>query len=225
MDQHEQELSARGLAHELSQPLTAIMGFAGACLYDSAEGLTESHADNLRRIIKQTERAAQILRERHALAQTDEPVLTITAEAQQRSVEMETQPVNRPAPVLADVLQIEQVVLILARYAIEAMAGLDQVEPRLTIEASNVSGHEVDVSHPFYATKPACRRLGLAIARRIVEAHDGRIWVTPSTDGGSTFHFMLRSAERQLSVQGGFQQPVHRAQADDFMQPLDGPFT
>lgn len=78
MRQHEQERNvalsvsetealSRGLAHELNQPLAAIMGFAGACLQgcESVDGLPESHAENLRRIIEQTERAAQVVRKLH----------------------------------------------------------------------------------------------------------------------------------------------------------------
>lgn len=253
MGQHEQELTAamsdsatealaRGLTHELSQPLAAIMGFAGACLKtcESVDGLPESVADNLRRIIGQTERAAQILRKLHAQVQKREPALAminvqeiltgitpmVTSEAQQRAVEVSIRAETRPPPVLADAIQIEQVVLILARNAIDAMAGSDQADRKLIIETKDVPGHEVEVTvrdsgrgiakdtieevfRPFYTTKPAGMGLGLPIASSIVEAHGGRIWVTPDPKGGTAVHFTLPSAGRQLGATGGIGHSAH----------------
>ena len=43
----------------------------------------------------------------------------------------------------------------------------------------------------FYTTKPDGLGMGLSINRSIVEAHKGRIWVTPNPDQGTTFHFTL----------------------------------
>ena len=47
----------------------------------------------------------------------------------------------------------------------------------------------------FYTTKPEGMGLGLAISRRIIEAHGGQLWVTPNTDPGTTFQFTLPTAE------------------------------
>ncbi|MGH2987341.1 MAG: sensor histidine kinase [Solirubrobacterales bacterium] len=41
--------------------------------------------------------------------------------------------------------------------------------------------------------------IGLAVCRRIVEAHGGRIWVEPAAGGGSEFRFTLSAAPLQPS--------------------------
>jgi signal transduction histidine kinase len=44
---------------------------------------------------------------------------------------------------------------------------------------------------PFFTTKPRGSGLGLAIVRKIVDAHDGRIDVTPRPGGGTVFRVTL----------------------------------
>jgi signal transduction histidine kinase len=47
----------------------------------------------------------------------------------------------------------------------------------------------------FYTTKPQGLGLGLAISRRIIEAHGGRLWASAHNDHGATFQFTLPTAE------------------------------
>jgi signal transduction histidine kinase len=47
------------------------------------------------------------------------------------------------------------------------------------------------VFNPLFTTKPDGMGMGLAICRSIIEAHDGRLWVTANTPQGAVFQFTL----------------------------------
>jgi C4-dicarboxylate-specific signal transduction histidine kinase len=216
------ELSG-AFAHELVQPLTSILGNAEAALTIlGREPLTPPEIrDMLRDIIKDDVRAAeviqrlrsmlargeiqrepvdlnQIVREVLALARSD--IITRNV-----SVTMQLDPV---APlVLADRVQLQQVLLNLIVNACEAMSDTQANERCLTVGTRVVErGHSLEcfvsdrgrgipsdqlehIFQPFVTTKKHGLGLGLAICRSIIEAHGGRLWAESPRGHGSAFRF------------------------------------
>jgi signal transduction histidine kinase len=136
-----------------------------------------------------------------------ESILELTRiDLRKHQVDLQSEIDDRLPLVSGNPVQLQQVILNLILNAIEAMRS---VQPRvLTIESKLNENDNVQVSvedtgigitssnrdqifKPLFTTKGHGMGMGLSICRSIIEAHHGRIWVTPGSKGGTAFHFEL----------------------------------
>lgn len=215
---------ASSLAHELNQPLGAVVNYAQACLgmVRNAAGDRDKLIAALQETVDQARRAGDIVHRIRDFVQKDNRWFRclelsavvnevrdfIRAELRGKQVSMAIQ-VKGPLPkVLADRIQIEQVLLNLIFNAMEAMQAADTIDRRITVALRGLGGDRVQVTvsdngpgidgadaerlfKPFFSTKRQGMGMGLAISRSIIEAHSGRLWAEPRAEGGAMFHFTL----------------------------------
>jgi signal transduction histidine kinase len=217
------ELSG-AFAHELVQPLTSILGNAEAALQllppDTPGG--GEIREMLRDIIKDDVRAAEVIQRLRSMLSRGEirrqpvdlnhivrDVLALArADLLTRNVSVQTELETDIGRVLADPVQLQQVLLNLIVNASEAMVGNTPAERMLTIATRSAGdGQAVEctvadrgcgirpeelerIFQPFVTTKQQGLGLGLAICRSIIEAHGGRLWAENAPSGrGAILHF------------------------------------
>ena len=130
------------------------------------------------------------------------------SEAVKNGVSLQTELEDGLPLVNGDRVQLQQVILNLIVNAIQAMDNVAkgsrnvvittaQAEPDGVLVAVKDSGPGLAadslerVFDPFYTTKPGGLGMGLSICRSIIEAHAGRLWVTPNQPRGAIFHFAV----------------------------------
>ena len=217
------ELTA-SLAHEIKQPIAAAITNASACmrwLARTPPNLTEARA-NAARLVKDATRASEIINRVRSLYKKDTPLREpvdvndliretiglLKNEASRFSVSMHSDLSPELPWVVGDRIQLQQVLMNLILNGIEAMKdmpGALTVDSRpappgalqITVSDEGVGlpdGKADAVFEAFFTTKPHGTGMGLTISRSIVEAHGGRLWVTPGAERGACFHVTLPDA-------------------------------
>jgi PAS domain S-box-containing protein len=214
------ELSA-SIAHELNQPLMAVLGNAQAArrwLAANPPDLTETNA-SIERILRDIRSADEAMQHIRALfksepyEKSDESVLDILRESirfvhedpNKREVLIDWSIEDSLPPICVDRIQTQQVFINLISNAIEATDGSANAA-RILLKAFVTQEHEVIVQvidngmgladttkifDAFMTTKKKGMGIGLTVSRTIVEAHGGRLWAENNRDGGAIFSVAL----------------------------------
>lgn len=219
---------ASTLAHELNQPLAAISSYtAGALnLLDHAQhSATALAPEQLRHALEQArqqaQRAGEIIRSVHQFIKKREPLrerlaiasvidgvrALVELQARQSGAALQLAIAPDLAPVLADRVLLEQVLLNLTRNALESMQSTPPEQRVLRIEATSNAGQAqvavMDRGHgiapevaerlfsPFYSTKAEGMGMGLSICRTAIEFHGGTLTHAARDGGGTVFTFSL----------------------------------
>jgi two-component system, LuxR family, sensor kinase FixL len=220
------ELTA-SLAHELRQPLTAILSNAQAARRMLDRGVEDPKdlREILTDIVSDDQRASEVIRhvrrfikkdgtprspvDVNAVVQDVVSFLRNDAIIRHVSVEVDLDP-GLPS-VLVDRVQLQQVFVNLLMNAFDALG--TATERRITVRtrkdgtAIHVSvkdsgcgipvGDIARIFDPFYTTKSSGLGMGLSIARSSIEAHGGQLWAENDKDGGATFTFTVPAMAEQ----------------------------
>ena len=236
---HVSRLSAMGemasaLAHELNQPLSAISNYmkgSRRLLADSTDVNAPKIEAALDRAAEQAIRAGDIIRRlrtfvgREASEKRVESLSKLTEEAgalgltgaREQGVLLRFNLDPTCDLVLADRVQVQQVLVNLFRNALEAMATSmhreliasnmkaadDMIEIAISDTGPGFGGDtHVNLFQPFFTTKETGMGVGLSISRTIIETHGGRMWAETNQAGGATFRFTLPAGPAKDATDG-----------------------
>jgi C4-dicarboxylate-specific signal transduction histidine kinase len=223
------------LAHEINQPISGAITNASTCLrrLDREQPDLEGARAAASLIIRDANRAAEIInrvrmffrkgvvtKERLDVNEViQEMEILLHNEATQHSVSVQTKLAADLPLIVADRIQLQQVLMNLMINGIDAMKAVDG--PRqLTLGTQNESNEQLLVSvqdtgvglppdqagqifNAFFTTKEHGTGMGLRISRTIIEAHGGRLWATDNHPRGASFHFTLAVSSDAGSLDAG----------------------
>jgi two-component system, NtrC family, sensor kinase len=208
------------VAHELNNPLTAILGYAQLL---ETEGLNERAADYVTKLFKQAQRTHRVVQNLLSFARQRKPqrdevdirkVLDETLALRDYDLKINNIRVDRdipsePAMVVADPHQIEQVFLNIINNAVDAIletGRTGKLKISVTCQAGHVCTRFADdgagikdpkrIFDPFYTTKSVGKGtgLGLSICYGIVKEHGGDITANNNAEGGAVIEVRLPAA-------------------------------
>ena len=233
---HISRLTAMGemastLAHELNQPLSAIANYIKGSrrLLDAGTFKVEMLQGALEKAGEQALRAGQIIRRLRDFVSRGESERRVESlsklveeasalalvGAKEHGIQVRFQFDPRCDLVLADKVQVQQVLLNLMRNALEAMMEAPRRQLLVKTEAAeddmvmisvSDTGHGISAEvapqlfTPFVTTKQHGMGVGLSISRTIIEGHGGRIWAEPNPEGGAVFRLTLRAVGEEAAL-------------------------
>jgi PAS domain S-box-containing protein len=216
------ELTA-SLAHEVNQPIAAASTNANTCLRWLAAdtpNIEEARAASMR-IVTDVKRAGEIISRIRQLFQKGsserefvdineiirEMIVLLRGETTRYNIVVRTDLAADLPRVMADRVQLQQVLMNLMINSVEAMKAVDgprelsirlqsakDAQLMLSVSDTGVGlpQHQADqIFHPFFTTKGDGTGMGLRISRSIIESHGGRLWAADNSPRGASFCFTL----------------------------------
>jgi PAS domain S-box-containing protein len=212
-----------GIAHEIKQPLTAIVTNATAGLrwLDKSEPNVAEARDALRRIAADGRRTSDVIQSiRGMFAKSEqaarlldtnevirESIALVSAELEAAKIGVQLELAEQLSSISAHKGQLQQVMLNLISNAADAMRSIEDRMRLLRVRSEALgtgvaisvqdNGKGIDLKDidrifdAFFTTKSNGMGMGLAICRSIIEAHGGRLSVSPGVSQGSIFHIVL----------------------------------
>jgi len=219
---------ASGMAHELNQPLAALVSYCGTAtsLLNSLPMPPPRLLDILERTSEQAQRASSIIRHLREFVSKegghkqpldlDEVIeglnVLLSSELKSSKVKLEIYLDGRDRQVMANKVQIEQVLVNLVRNSIEAIQGVPTNAGKVILKTQLTGDGSIEITvtdngpgintgiigkmfDPFQTSKASGMGMGLSISRSIIEDHGGRIWADEQLQHGALFGFSLPVCE------------------------------